>query len=398
MPELSVVVITEDEEQRSLLQVLVDSTAVARMTHSFGVYPQTDGDPLLRRIHDLKAEVILVDLPPTMTAPALRAIEVLRAACVKPAVFAVGEMNKPQLIVDAMRAGAQEFLPRPTTIDQLLDSFNRLVASQRKVRSSGTRGRVFAVLNAKGGNGATTIAVNTALTIAVGQGSTMLMDLAPLGNASLHLNLKPGFTIADVLGNLHRLDATLLDGFVTRHESGMHLLGGHPGLNHLEIAPADLARLFDVAVNQYHNVVVDLSTRLDATARAVCDLADTVLLVANPDLSSLWSAARLRDFFAGSPAEQKLRLVLNRYKKNAGFSDSDIEQSTQTKILCKVPNHYAAISAAIERGVPVARQTNSDIARCFAEAVKLLVSGTQPNATKRWGFGTSERLAVRTQS
>src|SRR5262249_296670 len=110
MPELSVVVITADEEQRSLLQVLVDSTAVARMTHSFGIYPPADTDPLLRRIHDLKADVILVDLLPAMTAPALRAIEVLRVACVKPAVFAVGEMNKPQLIVDAMRAGAQEFL------------------------------------------------------------------------------------------------------------------------------------------------------------------------------------------------------------------------------------------------------------------------------------------------
>src|SRR5262249_60727569 len=123
------------------------------------------------------------------------------------------------------------------------------------------------------------------------QGSAMVMVLAPRGNASLHLNLKPGFTIADVLGNRHRLDATLLDGFVTRHESGMHLLGGPPGLNHLEIAPADLARLFDVAVNQYHHVVVDLSTRLDATARAGCDLADTVLLFANPDLSSLLGAA-----------------------------------------------------------------------------------------------------------
>src|SRR5262245_31934647 len=77
MPELSVVVITADEDQKALLQVLVDSTAIAHMTHAFGAYPQSDGDPVLRRIQDLKPEVILVDLPPGVTVTALRAVEVL---------------------------------------------------------------------------------------------------------------------------------------------------------------------------------------------------------------------------------------------------------------------------------------------------------------------------------
>lgn len=396
MPELSVVVVTADEDQKALLQVLVDGTAIARMTHSFGSYPQTGGDPVARRIQDLKAEVILVDLVPQDTAAALHAIEMLRATCPKSAVFAIGEMTQPQLIVDAMRAGAQEFLARPTSTDQLLDAFNRLVSSQRKVRSSGKRGRVFVVLNAKGGNGATTVAVNTALSIAASQGSTAVLDMAPLGNAALHLNLKPGFSIMDALSNLHRLDATLLDGFMARHESGLHLLAGHPGVNSIETGPSEFARLFDLMVSQYRHLVVDVSTRLDATTRVLCDLSDTVLLVANPELSSLWSAARVRDFLAGSPAEQKLRIVLNRYRKISGFGDSEIEQATRTKILWKIPNQYAAVSAAIERGVPVVRQNNSDIARSFADFGNVLISGAQATGGKRWFFGSSDRLTLRT--
>jgi pilus assembly protein CpaE len=278
----------------------------------------------------------------------------------------------------------------------LLDAFNRLVSSQRKVHSSGKRGRVFVVLNAKGGNGATTVAVNTALSITASQGSTALLDMAPLGNAALHLNLKPGFTTVDALNNLHRLDATLLDGFMARHESGLHVLAGHPGVSAIETAPSDFARLFDLMVNQYRHVVVDVSTRLDMTARVLCDLSDTVLLVTNPELCSLWSAARVRDFLAGSPAEQKLRIVLNRYRKISGFNDSDIEQATRSKILWKIPNQHAAISAAIERGLPVARQNNSDIGRCFADFGNLLISGAQATGGKRWLFGSNDRLTLRT--
>src|SRR5215831_14876365 len=138
MPELSVVVITAHEDQKALLQVQVDRTAIARMTHATS-YPQTNGDPIARRIQELKAEVILVDLAPGETAAALDAIALLRATCPESAIVAMGEMTQPQLIVDAMRAGAQDFLSRVTSTDQLLDAFNRSMSSQRKVHSSGNR-------------------------------------------------------------------------------------------------------------------------------------------------------------------------------------------------------------------------------------------------------------------
>jgi pilus assembly protein CpaE len=385
MPELSVVVLTTDEDHKALLQVLVDGSSIARMTHSFGVLPQTEGDPVVRRIQDLKPDVMVIDLLANEVGAALRSIEILRAASPDSAIFAIGDMSQPQLIVNAMRAGAQEFLPRPTTVDHLLDGFNRLVSSQRKVRSSGRRGRVFTFLNAKGGNGATTVAVNLALALAASKGNTTLLDMAPLGTVALHLNLKPQFTIMDALNNLHRLDSTLLDGLMMRHESGLHVLAGHPGGNSLETGPADFARLFDVIVNQYQYVVVDVSTRLDLTARALCDLSDRVLLVVNPELSSLWSAARIREFLSGSPAEQKLRIVLNRYNKKH-FGDRDVEDAIQTNILWKIPNQYAVMNTALEHGVPVTQHNRSDIARCFIDFSTLLTSGEQEQTPKNWLF------------
>ncbi|MBZ5532834.1 MAG: AAA family ATPase [Acidobacteriia bacterium] len=391
MPELSVVVLTTDEDQKALLQVLADGTAIARMSHSFGAYPQSSEDPVARRIQELGSDVVIVDLVPHDTPAALRTIEMLHATCPKSAIFAVGEMSQSQLIVNAMRAGAQEFLPRPTTIEHLLDAFHRLVSSQRKVRFPGVRGRVFVVLSAKGGSGATTVAVNLALALAAKHASTALLDMAPLGNVSLHLNVKPAFTMLDALQNLHRLDGALLDGFMTRHASGLHLLAGHPGVNATECGPTDFARLFDVVVNQYRYVVIDASTRLDPAVRALCDLSDSVLLVANPDLACLWSAARIHEFLAGSPAEQKTKLVLNRYKKKP-FSDSDIEETTQTKILLKIPNQYALVAGSIEHGVPVVLQKRNDLARCYFELGGLLAADGQEPQVRGWLLRTASSL------
>src|SRR5690242_1208829 len=109
MPELSVVIIAGDGEQRAVLQVLVDGTSVARTSHTSAVYPVATGDPGLRRIQAASPDVVLIDIPADNSAAALRAIELLHQELPDPAVFAVGSMAQPQVIVQAMRSGAREF-------------------------------------------------------------------------------------------------------------------------------------------------------------------------------------------------------------------------------------------------------------------------------------------------
>ena len=152
-------------------------------------------------------DVILVDIPADAATSALNAIEVFHQEMPDTAVFAIGTMSQPQLIVSAMRVGAKEFIERPTTTTDLLEAFVRLSTNQRKVKRDGPRGKVFTVVNAKGGSGATTIAVNLALALQSAHGNIALVDLAPLGHATLHLNLKAPFTVADAIRNLHRMDS-----------------------------------------------------------------------------------------------------------------------------------------------------------------------------------------------
>src|SRR5438067_6843504 len=298
MPELSVVIVASDGEQRAVLQVLVDGTSVARTIHSAGTYPMAAADPVVRRIQSADPDVILVDIPSDSPTLALRGIELLHQEMAEAALFAIGTMSQPQVIVNAMRAGAREFVERPTTTTDLLEAFVRLTAAQRKVRSEGSRGKLFTVVNAKGGSGATTVAVNLAIALQSTHQNVALIDLAPLGHAALHLNMKPMFTVADAIRNLHRLDSSLLESFMTRHGDGLHVLAGTNMPAVVEPSTAEFARLLDMLVNHYRYVVADTSSRLDSTTRLVCNLSETVLLVGHTDVASLWSAARVLQFLA----------------------------------------------------------------------------------------------------
>jgi pilus assembly protein CpaE len=366
MAELSVFIIATDNEQRAVMQVLVDGTSVARVVQAAANYPVMATDPLVSRIHSLKPDVVLLNIHPESTTPALHAIELIHQEVPNSAIFAIGSLSQPQLIVSAMRAGAVEFIERPTTTTDLLEAFVRLSAAQRKEKREGSRGKVFMVANAKGGSGATTLAVNLALALQSAHGNVGLIDLAPLGHTSLHLNVKPPFTVADAIRNLHRMDSSLLESFMIRHAGGLQLLAGMNSPAAFEPSTSEFAKLFDMLVNHFRYVVVDVSSRVDSTTRLVGNLSETILVVAHADVASLWSAARVVQFLGETSGRERVKLVLNRYRKIAGFEEKDAEAASGARLFWKIPNHYFSISSAIDRGVPVMQQANSEVARAFS--------------------------------
>src|SRR5579863_209230 len=386
MPELSVVIVAADNEQRAVLQVLVDGTSVARAVPSHASFPIAANDPLVRRIQATKADVVLVDIPADNAILALRAIELLHQELPSMALFAIGSISQPQVIVGAMRAGAREFIERPTTTTDLLEAFVRLTAAQRKVNQEGASGKVFTVVNAKGGCGATTVAVNLALALQSAHGNTALIDLAPLGHTALHMNLKPLFSVADAIRNLHRLDSSLLESFMTRDGGGLQLLAGPNIPVPVEPSTAEFARLFDMLMGHFRYIVVDASTRLDPTTRLVCNLSQAVLMVANADVAALWSASRVQQYLGESGGHEKVSLVLNRFRKIPGFSEADAEAAAGVKLLWKIPNQYFAVSTAIDRGVPVVGQNYSEIGRAFTGLAARLTENDLDVKRKAWSL------------
>jgi len=376
MHGIAVALLTEDREHLSELQGRLEATRLARVVFSNVGFPTGPTDSILRQIQDLRAEVVVVDIAAGDPQPAIKAIELLQANTLQLAIFANGTMQQPTTIVASMRAGAGEYLDEDAGSEALLEALTRFSSNRTRTRGGAGKARIFTFLSAKGGAGATTAAVNTALALQQSHGNVVLVDFAPVGHAQLHLNLRPSFGVPDALENLHRLDASLLDGLMTPAKDGLHLLAGPQQPYHSIPTPAELARLFDLLASHYRYVVVDASSRLDATTRLLSDLSNAVLMVAQTDVVTLWSASRIHAFLEEGAGRNRLRMVLNRYKKIPGFTDQDIETATHCKVLWKIPNSYHSISPAIDHGTPVILQEGQEVSRSFRALAAALAEAT----------------------
>lgn len=389
MPGIAVSFLAEEKERLIVLQNRLDSVQMSRTVFSHGAFPSSATDPILRQIQDVRSEIVLIDIDSNHPQRAIAAIELIHATTSDVVIFAVGEMTNPATIVSVMRVGAREYLDRNASTEAIAEAFSRYTTARNKARATSGRARIFTVTNAKGGAGATTVAVNTAIALQETQGNVLLVDFAPLGHTALHLNVRPTFGLPDALQNLHRMDASLLEGLMTECKGGLRLLAGSQQPFSAVPAAAELARLFDLLVSHFRYVIVDCSNRVDQTARMLCDLSSAVLVVTQTDVVSLWSAGRMHTFLEEG-GQEKVRLILNRYKKIPGFTDEDVETATNTKLLWKIPNNFQAVAPAIDKGLPVAFNDNQEIGRSYRGLAAALAGGS---STPEGGFSLSPQTA-----
>lgn len=376
MHGIAVALLTEDREHLSTLEDRLEATRLGRVVFAHLGFPSAPTDPILRQLQDSRAEVVIIDISSQDPQRAIRAIEFVRSTTGQIAVFANGEMAHPANIVASMRAGAGEYVDHSAGSEALLEALTRFSSSRTRSLGGVGKAKVFTFLSAKGGAGCTTAAVNTAVALQQSHGDVVLLDFSPIGHAALHLNLRPQFGVLDALQNLHRMDGSLLDGLMTTTKEGLHLLAGPQQPYPSEPTPGELARLFDLLVNHYRFVIVDGSSRLDPATRLLSDLSNAVLVVAQTDVVSLWSAGRIHSFLEEGTGRDRLRMVLNRYKKIPGFTEQDVEQVTNCKVLWKIPNAFQAVSPSIDHGTPVVLQDGPEISRSFRGLAQTLADAS----------------------
>lgn len=369
--------IANDESARQNLEAALKATGRATLAGRGLSLPLAllSNDPQLKQLQAQAPEAVIIDSPEDRPEAALDLVSWIRSQMPIATIMVVGPMDPPQRIVQAMRAGANEYLEQPLKAAALEEALTHCAASRSPDQRPGTRGKVFAVLGARGGCGATTVAVNLALSLhsqrRESDPAVVLLDAAPLGHAALHLNLKPQFTLADLLAHAQRLDAAMLTSLMQRHASGLELLAG-PGAPLAPLSEDDHKAWVELLARSFPTVVVDLSARLDTLTKAVLEFADRILFVSQTDMVSLWSAAKVRQYLDAS-TRLRFELVLNRFSPDTDVDLAALEGITHTPILWKLPNAHALVEEAIEHGQPPAAKGDSELATSYLELAATLL-------------------------
>lgn len=265
-------------------------------------------------------------------------------------------------------------------------------------------GRVVTVFSPKGGVGKTTTTVNLALALASLGSRVCVVDLdLAFGDVAITLQLIPSHTVADAAGLEERLDWAMLQGLLTEHRSGLHLLAAPTSPEGRErITAALVRRLLTLLREHYDHVVVDTPPGFDEQVLGAFDETDDVVVVATldvPTIKNVKVAVETLDLLHLVPDHR--HLLLNRADEEVGLTVAHVEDLLGTTVALSLPS-AVAVACATNSGNPIVSATpDHPISRALTDFARALpgVDAAPPPpggpAAKRSLFGRRRKEAVR---
>jgi pilus assembly protein CpaE len=327
-------------------------------------------------------DVVVLDVRGAAELPAV--IPALRRHHPETGIVIVTTSLEPALLLEAMRAGVNELVCEPVTQADLEKAIHRVVRQR-----TGSTGRVFAIVGAKGGVGATTIAVNAATVIgsAARPDRTLLVDLHQAGgDAAVFLGVEPRFSILDALENTHRLDMVFLKSLVTQVGPHLDLLASSERSVAGTQETSTIRAVIDAVATAYRFAVLDVP-RTDGAALDALDRASGIVVVANQELPTVKSAGRLATALRQRYGRDKVTVVLSRSDRRADIGHADVERVIGMPVAHTFPSDYRMALQALNKGRPIALDNHNDLSSSFRQFA-LQLAGLRPNreSASRQGF------------
>jgi pilus assembly protein CpaE len=265
---------------------------------------------------------------------------------------AYGEPNG--IVETGLAVGAADVLVLPQPAETLVFALRKAAAAAAS--ANGDRGKVVTVFSPKGGSGKTVLATNLAAATARSGVDTLLIDLdLQFGDSALTLAVSPRATIADLAASAGDIDLEKLKAFVsTDSRTGLSLLPAPKRPEEADLVGApQLAAILEAARGGFGAVVIDTGPLFDAPMLAALDHTEQLLLVCNPEVTSLKNVRIGLETIdrLGFPRE-RVSLVANRIGAAGAVARDDIEDALDTKIAFELPDD-PEVPAAINRALPV---------------------------------------------
>lgn len=281
-------------------------------------------------------------------------------------------LDRPSLLT-ALRSEPEALEELGRTAEQRELNIARVAAvASRSLRTE--RGSVVAVYSAKGGSGRTTVAVNLAASLArLHPGEVVLVDLSvPYGNAALVLNLVPQGSLARIAQAGRDFEEGLL-GAILYHGSGVMVLPGviaAEEADHLEAST--VSRALEALRRSFRHVIVDLPVALDEMTLNALDVADRVLVLVTPEITSLTATTEflsvLRDAI-GLP-DKNVTVALNNRPARPAMSRAAVQRAIERTIDLEIKHDGARPDLAALHGALCIDDKSSELREAIEDLTK----------------------------
>src|SRR6202035_1745462 len=271
-------------------------------------------------------------------------------------VVVVGRMNDVILYRELVRRGVSDYLISPVDTLQVV----RAVSGLFSAPYAKPVGRIVAVVGAKGGVGASTVAHNIAFSLARDIAlDTVVADLdLAFGTAGLDFNQDPPQGIAEAVFSPDRIDTAFVDRLLAKCTDHLSLLA----------APATLDRVYDFGADAFDSIFDTLRTTMPCivldvphiwsgwTKRALIG-ADDILIVAAPDLASLRNTKNIYDLLKASrPNDRAPLYCLNQVgvPKRPEINAAEFAKAIESQPIATIPFEAQIFGAAANNGQMIA--------------------------------------------
>ena len=250
------------------------------------------------------------DIPPAM------AVEHLAAVCDPGAhVVFVGSVNDVTLYRELIAMGVADYLVKPLGVEALIQAMQKPAPEpEPQIQAVPAEGLRIGVTGARGGAGATTVAVSLAWLFSERMGlKTALVDIdVTYGTVALNLDLEPGRGLADAMENPARVDDLFIERATLAFSESLGVLASEMDPAGPQTQPDAPARLAEHLQQAFGAVVLDLPRGALAHEATVKSL-DRLVIVTEPTLAGLRDAVRLKTLaLAAGLDAAALTVIVNR--------------------------------------------------------------------------------------
>jgi pilus assembly protein CpaE len=257
-----------------------------------------------------------------------------------------------EVLLELMNSGVREFLRYPWEPEKLASTLARVESAVSDApRNSESTDMLYSFLPAKPGAGASTLAIHTAIELSHRQNNPVLLADLDLncGISRFLLKLPNAYGVRDAVAKAHEMDDGLWAELHSTYD-GLAVLPAGLIDGEMQLEATRIRALFEFARRRYRVVIADLSGMMESFALDVLQQSRRVLLVVDPDLASVHMAREKLRYLERHELQDRMALVINRWRKDAPLSIADIESVLGLPAEATISDAPEAIYKSVMRG------------------------------------------------